>query len=276
MKRIFIAYADDKCAYSLKRLGSQAKKSRIFDEVVLYTPKALPEYMKSSPLMKYSYGGGYWAWKPCIIYESLQRYEDGDIICYVDAGCTLKVRPEWEMFFELVNEYGFLCFKYRDLFPEWSKFGTDSTKIKHWGKKSSLLFLDRYCGGSEWRERNKIWGGLIMCKGKNNPIVKDWLDITLNHPEVIIDPSNEELQDQYPFFALHKHDQAVLVALTAKYKDKCIILPEISETCGESVFIFASRIRARNVLEYYYIRIKYYIRKVIGEKAVSRIKELIR
>lgn len=90
MRKIFIAYGDINCAYSLKRIGHQARKLKIFDEIILYTPDDLPKSFKKTPLMQYSYGGGYWAWKPFIIYETLQKFDDGDIVCYVDAGCTLK------------------------------------------------------------------------------------------------------------------------------------------------------------------------------------------
>lgn len=61
MKKIFIAYADENLAYSLKRIGRQARNLGVFDEVILYTPAELPDYILKSPLMKYKYGGGYWA-----------------------------------------------------------------------------------------------------------------------------------------------------------------------------------------------------------------------
>lgn len=54
------------------------------------TPQDLPDYIKKSILMRHSYGGGYWAWKPCIIKEILSKYDDNTIVCYADAGCTLK------------------------------------------------------------------------------------------------------------------------------------------------------------------------------------------
>lgn len=38
MKKIFISYADSNMAYSLKRIGNQARKLGIFDEVLLFTP----------------------------------------------------------------------------------------------------------------------------------------------------------------------------------------------------------------------------------------------
>lgn len=269
MKKVFIAYANDAMAYSLKRIGRQAKKIGIFDEVILYTPNDLPEYILKSPLMQYSYGGGYWAWKPCIIYETLQKYEDGTIVCYVDAGCTLKSHAEWEMYFELLQEYDSLFFKYRNNMPCWQKFGSTSTKIECWTKKQSADFYDSYSGNKEWRRRNKIWGGCIFMKNKNNSILKKWIELEMQHPEIIIDPKPTD--EQYSFFAQHKHDQSLLTVLASMHTDSCLVLPEISETCGEDVAIFASRVRAKSVKDYYILKTKHIIRKLFGDNFVDRI-----
>lgn len=90
--------------------------------------------------MRHSYGGGYWAWKPCIIKEILSKYDDNTIVCYADAGCTLKKGIEWTLYFELMKDYDMICFKYRDEYPQWEKFGSTSTKIKHWGKRILFCF----------------------------------------------------------------------------------------------------------------------------------------
>lgn len=275
MKKILIAYGDQRCAYSLKHIGKQANMLHLFDEVILYTPNDLPDYMKSSRLMQYAYGGGYWAWKPYIIKKTLETHDEGDIVCYVDAGCTLRKTVEWTLYFELMKEYDFLCFKYRDEYPEWVKFGSTSTKIKHWGKKKSLLYWDEITGGQAWRERNKIWGGFIFCKGKNNPVIADWMDVTLNRPEIILDPTAEELKDQYSYFALHKHDQVTLVALTYLHSDICLILPEVSETCGRDVAVYASRIRARNRKEYVSLKVKYWGRRILGDSIFEACKQFL-
>lgn len=81
MKKVFVAYGDEESAYSLRRIIKQAKKIRVFDEVVPMTPQDLPDYIKNSILMRHSYGGGYWAWKPCIIKEILSKYDDNTIVC---------------------------------------------------------------------------------------------------------------------------------------------------------------------------------------------------
>lgn len=274
MKKIFIAYADEKMAYSLKRIGRQARRLGIFDDVLLWKPQDLPDYIKQSPLMQYSYGGGYWAWKPCIIYETLQRYEEGTIVCYIDAGCTLKKGIEWGLYWELLNEYSALCFKYTKKMPEWKKFGTSSTKIEHWAKKELLLFLDEWVGTSDYRKCCKVWGGGVFFKGKDNALLKDWLNIVLKYPEVILDPSKDEMKDQYPFFAQHKHDQPVLTALAYKFEN-CCVLPELSETWGNNVAICATRIRAHNAKDYYWYKIKSCCRNILGECATKKIKKII-
>lgn len=272
MKKVFIAYADEKMVYSLKRIGRQARSLGIFDDIILWTPKELPQYIKNSPLMQYTYGGGYWAWKPGIIYETLQRYEEGTVVCYVDAGCTLRKGIEWTLWFELMRDYDTILFRYKDEMPEWKKFGTIHTNIKYWTKKNLLLFLDQQCGATDYRENNKILGGVLFFKGKNNTLLQEWKKIMLYHPEVILDPSKEELQDQYPYFALHKHDQSVLTALAYKHKSTTIVLPELSETCGKHVAIYASRIRARNLKEYLIIQIKAFIRFALGDIIINKLK----
>lgn len=276
MKKIFIAYGDFNCTYSLKRIGKQARALKVFDEVLLYTPDDLPSYILSSPLMKYSYGGGYWAWKPCIISETLKKVKEDDVVCYVDAGCSLRKGIEWTIYFELMKKYDMLCFEYRDEYPEWEKFGCTSTRIKHWAKKKTLLFLNDWVRGCEWQEHNKILGGILFFKGKNNPILKDWITITVNHPEVVLDPNEEEMCDQYPYFALHKHDQAILVALTSLYRKNCLVMPETMETCGERVAIFASRIRAGNRRAYLGLMMKYWGRMFLGDKIFDGVKYLLR
>lgn len=274
MKKIFIAYSDETCAYSLKRIGRQARKLRLFDEVHLYGPSDLPDYLKVSPLMKYKRGGGYWAWKPVLIHEELQKHDEGDIVVYVDAGCTLNKSTEWNMMFKLMQEYDTICFHYDAEMPVWEKFGNTSTKIKYWTKQSALDFLDNYCQNDTYHEALKIWGGLLFVKGKKNDFLRKWLDITLNHPEVIIDASDEELKRQPAGFAFHKHDQSVITAL-ANNDNNTLVLPEVSETKGEKAFVWGSRVRARNFKEFLFHQSKYYLRKVLGDNLFDACKSKI-
>ena len=274
MKLVLIAYADSACEFSLKRIGKQAKRLGVFADIILWRPKDLPEYILKSSLMQYSYGGGYWAWKPCIIWETLQRYDDDTIVCYVDAGCTLKNGVEWSLYCQLMKDRDVILFKYRDEMPIWEKFGSSSTQIKHWTKKTAMDFYDQYVNSTAWRELNKIWGGLLFVKGKNNEFVKSWLHIMLNNPEVIMDPVADE--EQYSSFAQHKHDQPTLTALSYKYNNICTVLPELSETCGENVAVYASRVRCATRFDYSILSMKIFLRRTLGEHLVNTIKGYIK
>ncbi len=275
MKTIFIAYADESMAYSLKRIGRQARHLKVFDEVILYTPDDLSDVIKSHPLMQYRRGGGYWLWKPWIIQKTLQDHAPGDIVVYADSGSTLRKSPEWERLFGLMVNYDTICFQYAESFPEFAHWGNPCTKIKYWTKKQTLLFLDQYFHDSCYREFCKIWGGLLFAKNANNRLIRNWLDFYLKYPELIVDPSPDDMKDQEPGFAFHKHDQSIITAL-AYYDKTALILPEVSERYSSDSFVWASRCRAANFKEYLAWRIKTEARLVLGNDTVDKIKRIRR
>lgn len=172
-----------------------------------------------------------------------------------------------------MEDYDSLCFHYQKNVPEWKKFGTASTKIKHWGKRLLLEFLDDYLKSDAYREYNKVLGGILFFKGKNNPLVIDWLNIIKQHPEVIFEPTGKECNNQYSYFALHKHEQPVITALSVKHKDKTMVLPELFEFKGGKS-IYASRIRARNYREYVVIMMRKYARILLGNRIVDFLKRI--
>ena len=274
LKKIFIAYADKNMAYSLKRIGQQARRLGIFDEVILYTPKDLPDYILRSPLMKDNKGGGYWVWKPAIIQKTLETHNDGDIVVYADAGCTLNKSSEWDLMFKLMLDYDTICFHYDAEMPEWEKFGNTSTRIKYWTKLSARNFLDVYCQDTKWHDSLKVMGGLLFLKGKRNRFLQRWLDITINHPDVIVDPSVEELNHQIDGYAFHKHDQSIITAL-ASNDIMTLVLPEISETVSIHSFVYAERLRARNFREYIIEKSKHLLRQYFGNECIDEIKKRI-
>ncbi|MGJ1196370.1 hypothetical protein ACR777_09235 [Sphingobacterium spiritivorum] len=274
MPVIFISYADKRMAYSLKRIGKQAEKLGIFDEVLLYTPETLPHYIKSSPLMQYERGGGYWAWKPAIIWDVLQKYEDGSLLVYADAGCSLYKSEDWSYYFGLLKQYHSICFEYKDQMPDWKQFGQTSTKIKYWTKNKTLLYFNKLLGTDYSEKYNKIWGGAILCTRQDNPFIKEWLDITLNQPELIIDPTEEELLTESDFLIDHKHDQSVITPLAHLFPD-VLVLEEKAETSLKAAIV-ASRIRARDYRQYLNLMLKQKMRSLFGADLYNKIKKRIK
>ena len=275
MKKIFIAYADAALAYSLKRIGRQARSIKVFDEVVLYTPADLSDEIKAHPLMQYSRGGGYWLWKPWLIQKTLREHEPGDIVVYADAGSTLRKSPEWDRLFRLMEQYDTLCFQYTETVPEFAHWGNACTHIKYWTKKETLAFLDEYFHDSAYRENCKIMGGLLFMKNPDNSLLRQWLDISLCHPDLIVDPTQEEIKDQEPGFAYHKHEQSIITALA--YYDKAVcMIPETYEKYRPDTFAWASRCRATNFREYFVWKIKMDARHLLGDTLFDKMKHHVK
>lgn len=271
-KKILVSYADENLAYSLKRIGRQANQLNVFDEVLLYTPDKLPDFIRNSPLMKYKRGGGYWAWKPAIIWDCLQKHEEGDMICYVDAGCSLKKTKEWEQYFELLNRYDTLCFKYKDCMPSWAQFGQTSTKIKYWSKQMTISYFQDFLKEPEYAEfLNMIWGGCLFLKNRNNELLREWLRIVLEMPELIVDPSHEEFNADFANGGFHTHDQAVLTPLCSYFNQSVCVLDEKAETTTQSA-ITGSRIRAKSFSHYQMLMLKRKARAWFGDLIIDTLK----
>ncbi len=270
-KTVFISYANEAMAYSLKRIGRQARRLGIFDEVLLYTPTDVPSYVRESPLFACPRGAGYWCWKPALIHETLKRYEEGTVVVYVDAGCTLRKSPQWAAYLAYMDRYDTLCFQYADSQPQWEKWGSKSGKTKYWTKKNTLEFMDSYVKNTEYHEQGQIWGGCLFFKGQDNSLLKKWIELTFQHPELISDPTPEELAVQSAGFAGHRHDQSILTPLCLS-DEKVVVLPEVSEQYDRHSFVWASRVRARNLREYLIIQTKHYLRIWLGDEMFEKLK----
>lgn len=124
-----------------------------------------------------------------------------------------------------------------------------STEIKYWTKKETLNFFEKYIGNDAFMTFRKILGGCILVKkSKANLIIDEWLRINLFHPELVIDPSEKELVNQYDFYIAHRHDQSIITPLVYYWQDsqKLLVLPESQETDPLHSVIAASRVRQWN------------------------------
>lgn len=272
-KTVFISYANEAMAYSLKRIGRQARRLGIFDKVILYTPSDVPASVQASPLFACARGAGYWCWKPALIRETLEKYPEGTVVVYVDAGCTLRKSPEWAEFLRQMETYDTICFQYAENQPQWERWGAGSARIKYWTKKKTLDFVRDFFKMPDAGELCQIMGGVLFMKGRENQVLKVWNDLIFSRPDLIEDPTPEELEDQYPGFAGHRHDQSILTPL-ASSDPHTLVLPEVSEAYRPDSFVWASRVRARNLREYLSIQIKHYLRIWLGDELFEKIKRL--
>ncbi len=110
-------------------------------------------------------------------------------------------------------------------------------------------------------------------KGRENRVLKVWNNLIFSRPDLIMDPTPKELEDQYPGFAGHRHDQSILTPLAAS-DPHTLVLPEVSEAYRPDSFVWASRIRARDVHEYLVIQAKHYLRIWLGDERFEKLKRI--
>lgn len=271
MRTVFIAYANNTMAYSLKRIGRQASRTGVFNEICLFTPNDLPQYVRESPLFPYQRGGGYWCWKPVIIEEALKKNEEGTIVVYVDAGCSLRKSVQWEQYFRLMERFDCICFQYDEPQPQWKKWGSESAKNKFWTKKTTLDFSRKMYPGLDVDGITQVLTGILFFKGKDNRLLKAWKEQMYTYPDLVRDPFDDEVNDQNPGFAGHRHDQSLFTPLAVLDPDT-LVLPEISEKYRRDAFVWASRCRAANFGEFLSWRIKTSARMLLGDALIDKMK----
>lgn len=207
-RKILVSYGNEKYYRSMKRLETMALSTKQFDEVVLFSDKDLPDYIKQSELMLYSRGGGYWVWKPWCVIKVLEKCNDNDIIVYSDAGNELFEHKEWQKFWKIMDKNNAIFFKYGALMKKWCLKAPIEYYKKHYLFNHSLQNLFQ------------IQSGFFITNKKALPIFHEQLRIMLEHPEFVIDASEDEIKNQFEGFVEHRHDQAIL---------SCIVYPLIKE-----------------------------------------------
>jgi len=96
--KLFLTYGNDRFNLSKKRICKEANDLNIFDKIICETDKTIINDTEfSNQLLNNDFknvfnsrrGGGYYIWKPYIIYKHLQLLNENDILVFVDAGCKI-------------------------------------------------------------------------------------------------------------------------------------------------------------------------------------------
>ena len=235
MKKVFITYGDQKYKDSLQRIKKEAEALEIFDEIHLYNDKLLPDLFQEY-VRQYERGGGYWLWKPYVLFDALSKVDEGDIIVYADAGCTLLRHTDWKDYFRILKRKEAIFF-------------ITKGKNKKWCKKEVFTFFNP--NNSLWRNAYQIQATFFMIKKtKSNEVIKRWYQLATTHPHLFIDIHQDERFKENPSVKEHRHDQAVLTGCICMSKDlrRYYLIPERMEkrlSGGQAVL--ASRISAEGI-----------------------------
>lgn len=223
--KVFLTYGDSDFYLSKNIIKQEVKKIRVFDKIIAIGPNDIPELYRQSSLMEYKKGGGYWIWKPYIIYQTLLNLKEGDIVVYADAGCEMLDSYKWEYYFSFLEKNSVLLFEYdKSINYGWgeNKDWRNSVKASDWTKKKTLDYFYNENDVLKYSDINIILAGVIFCKKDENSILffKGIFEIMKNNPDLVLDPVYDELKEQYKGFIEHRHDQSIITFFAHCYKSR--------------------------------------------------------
>ena len=193
---------------SLKRLRREAEAMGCFSSITLLTAKDLGEdywkvcgdFIRTHPRR----GFGFWTWKPYIIYRHLSTLPEGDILLYLDAGCSLN--PEG-----LVRFRNYIARTVSS--PSgWFVFEAGHS-IGAYTKRS--LLQKHSVDNLSMRNLPMLWAGgqFIVARSHNIRLAKLWFDSMQERS--LIDDSMAD--DEVNGFVAHRHDQSVFSILAHQH-----------------------------------------------------------
>lgn len=214
----FLTFASNSFIETLNRIQLEAKHSGFFDTISCVKESDLPLTYRA----KYDYmlnenvrGFGYWMWKSYVTKFTLSKINDGDILVYIDAGCTINIEGK-KRFYEyiemLVNStFSNLSFQLYQMEKEYTKgdlfkyFNVENNKaIKNSGMLMATVFF-------------------IKKNDESIKLVDEWYSICHNHKHLIDDSISNYPNDTE--FIEHRYDQSIF-SLLRKLHGSLIIRDE--------------------------------------------------
>ncbi len=210
----FCSYGNNRFKNSIVRIAREAKNFG-FDEIRTYTAADLPEEMRKDPVMKCPRGGGYYIWKPWVIYRTLEQMEEGEILFFLDAGCTImhgeKAKDTFKGYIEKLEEVPILsCLTAKR--PRISGF------VRFYEYQWTKMDLFNHLDAHEFKDEIQICSGFLgvrKCEAAMEFVAK-WRD-TMRISNSHMARDSPSVIPNYPDFREHRHDQSVLSLLVRKH-----------------------------------------------------------
>jgi hypothetical protein len=211
MKKIHIAFANDKFKKSLDILEKTSLSVGGIDKFIRYEPKDLQAenfWQDNQRILSQPLGAGFWIWKPFIILQTMKQLDEGDIILYTDAGMEVldSLLPLFEIAASTKDK--------RMLFALTMMYGTH--RHSEYTKRDCFILMGQ--------DEKKYWDArmlnaafsLWMKTPENIDFLTEWQEYMKDSRIVTYEP-NTCGKSNLPDYIDHRHDQAVLSLLSLKY-----------------------------------------------------------
>lgn len=239
----FISFADTKSEPMLKRIHANAKYTGWFESIETLSEKDFDRsYIRKYGKYFHMRGFGYWIWKSYIVKRRLSEINDGDVLLYADAGCTLNQLGA-KRFREYIcklkdNDFGMLVFEQQGL-------------IERQWTKGDLLKFTKNRGATA-----QFWAGAFMLRKTPTTIqfVDEYYDLCHNHFNLITD--SPSVTPNAIDFIENRHDQSAFSCLAKRYSPVVVSADETFTKGDYSVELSDSPIWATRLREYTWYGLK--------------------
>lgn len=178
------------------------------DSVFVYDDKWLIEQTDFTRKYDYlfgekSHGFGWFAWKPFIILDALDRCNDGDVVLYTDAD-TFPISELTPLYDQCRREGGIML------------FGACGLSNRHWTKRDCNILMGM--DSDEWRDKPAAVARFMLFEKSKRSIefLNTWLKFATNLHATTFDDSR--LAPEYPDCIQHRCEQSILTNLAHKWE----------------------------------------------------------
>lgn len=199
----FITYGNEKYEKAKQRLCSQANQFEGITHVRGYGPSDLSDSLrkKYKNILEQPRGGGYWLWKPFVLYNHFKTLKENDILVYLDAGCVLNPKgiTRFQEYIDILDksDIGILSFQMHNQIEKW------------WTTREIFEYYELDVNGDHANSGQFLGGVFMLKKNKHSEeYVKKLVSITLTQSQLYTDEHNKNGR-QMSWFKDNRHDQSI-------------------------------------------------------------------
>ena len=231
MERVhIITYGNERFTNSKNRIRRELEAFGFLPtNIHVYGPEHIdPEFVAKTGLDWTSRGGGYYRWKPYVIYKTIcEKMKPGDIGYWIDAGCTIRNNTDEQKRFQSYLE----ILKTREMIGF-----TDDVPECGWTKMEVFDYFDIKPEDPAFRlGQNGTCHFMFRVTDDVKKFFNQYTEVARIRPDLF----NDDLTfTQYRGFTENRHDQSIYSCMMHLFKNREIILYSL-----DYGVVYVSRIR---------------------------------
>lgn len=204
MKIHFLTFASSNYKNTFTRIKTEAENCGFFDTITCLNEFDLPiNYRINHQINQQTRGYGYWIWKSYITHQLLSKIPDGDILVYIDAGCSINSegRKRFYDYIKLLTTSNCSNLSFQLNYPEKQYTKGDLFKHFHLEENDEIINSGQLMATSFFMRKDRSSVNLI----------EKWFNICHEYKNLVDDSPSSYPND--PIFIKHSYDQSIFSVL---------------------------------------------------------------